>query len=122
MTPINELPGSQEALPKKKKCKFCDGEATTTQIKEGGYVSCCPDGDSTEHSFNDCHDQYSKVEVGNDKNKLQDAIIEALIQERKVVRAMVFNSQEENDFIIASFIAKHLCQNEREILVVKRKD
>lgn len=39
-------------LPEKKKCHGCELAMTTNDLKDGEFLSCCPDGKIVEHSYN----------------------------------------------------------------------
>lgn len=39
-------------LPEKKKCHGCELAMTTNDLKDGEFLSCCPDGDRAEHQYN----------------------------------------------------------------------
>ncbi len=50
-----------DLLPNKKECKWCGKSATSNELKNGGFISCCPDGKEAEHEYNQAIDACHKA-------------------------------------------------------------
>ncbi len=69
-----------------------------------------------EKGYNEAIDEQGNREITHERNKLMDCICEAIQQERKLIRTMVFRSQEEIDFMQSSFIADAIIANQSQII------
>lgn len=106
-----------ERFPEKKVCNGCGKTMSTSEIKEGNFISCCPDGKCSEHKHN---------EIINACDK------EVMVDEQAIVKIIEKHKQEQIEdgcanvccgciYVDKDILAGAIAQNIKGILKVKNE-
>lgn len=102
-----------ERFPEKKVCNGCGKTMSTSEIKEGNFISCCPDGKCSEHKHNEIINACDKEVM------VDEAGFNSIITEDKLYKWIWIDRLGMSQ--IRNLIFEAIAQNIKGILKVKNE-